>query len=301
MSKRDYPRLTIYEFGEQLLISGDLDPVYIALDKMEWQDEGEAKYPDQLYRWLVAYWCLYHCGAACYLSEMDGDTFWQQLLVAAENRLPAPDGGRWPRGSERRHWRGDAAVRAVEEMRARFSDSGGRPEDVVFYIADHRVLETLPFAEVAARAKTLPLFGPWISFKVADMLDRLGIVSVDFDQASVFMFTDPAKAALMLWRQRMSLPENAIPKSAEMRDQIINEVVRHLADHFRGYSAPPLMDRPVGLQEIETILCKWKSHMNGHYPLFNDIDEIRHGLAGWAPHSETARAMLAAMPRGSEG
>ena len=44
------------------------------------------------------------------------------------------------------------------------------------------------------------------------------------------------------------------------------------------YQAPPQMDRPINIQEVETILCKWKSHLNGHYPTGNDIAEVRHGL-----------------------
>jgi hypothetical protein len=156
----------------------------------------------------------------------------------------------------------------------------------------------LAFEEVSTRAKRLPRFGPWISFKVADMLDRLGIAPVNFDQAAVFMFDDPVKAALIFWRRKMGLPDNAKPKD---QNDVINQVVSHLTEHFKDHTAPPLHERAVGLQEIETILCKWKSHLNGHYPKFNDIDEIREGLSSWAPHSETARSMLHAMPEGSHG
>lgn len=294
MAGRAYERLDIYAFGEHLLSTGDLDPVYIALDKMEWADEAH------LFRWLIAYWCFYHCGAASYISEAQGKEFWERMMVAAKNETPAPDGGRWPRGSERRHFRGEAAVKAVKQLWGRYFD---KPEEMVARIAVQA--ETVvglnttmarPYAEVADRAKALPLFGPWISFKVCDMLDRLGIVPVDFDQAAVFMFADPVKAALIFWRRKMGLIDSAKPKDEQL---VINGVVEHLTDHFKAHTAPPRHERPVGLQEIETILCKWKSHLNGHYPLFNDIDEIREGLAGWAPHCETARAMLYAMPEGS--
>jgi hypothetical protein len=285
MAARNYPRLNIYDFGAHLLETGDLDPVYIALNKAELD-------PAHLARWLLAYWCLYHCGAASWLSEQEGANFWGNLIIAADNQLPAPTGGRWPRGSERRHFRGEASIRAVVGMRERFGD---RPEQVISYLLDgvEPGGDGLPFAEVAARAKGLPLFGPWISFKVADMLDRLGIAEIDFDQAAVFMFDDPAKAALMFWREKMGLIETAQPKD---RDMVIGQVVDHLSEHFKTFEAPPLHDRPVGLQEIETILCKWKSHRNGHYPLFNDIEEIRHGLVPWATHSPTAAALLHAMP-----
>lgn len=288
MAGRNYDRLDIYTFGAHLLETGDLDPVYIALDKMEWSDA------DQQARWLVAYWCFYHCGAASYISEASGKEFWQRMSVAAKNEAEAPDGGRWPRGSERRHFRGEAASKAVKTLWGRYFED---PERIVTEIAAGE--GPLPYAMVAGRAKELPLFGPWISFKVCDMLDRLGIQAVDFDQAAVFMFDDPVKAALTLWRQHSKLPDEAKPKDEATKVRIIENVVDHLSEHFKGFTAPPRHERPVGLQEIETILCKWKSHRNGHYPLFNDIDEIRHGLSGWGEHCETARAMLHAMPKGS--
>jgi hypothetical protein len=283
---RNYPRLSIYDFGQQLLESGDLDPVYIGLDKAELE-------PDHLARWLIAYWCLYHVGAASWLSELSGRDFWAGLMNAAANDAPAPTSGRWPRGSERRHFRGAAATKAASLLERQFGD---RPEQIVSYLVDgiDPGGDGLPFAEVAARARGLPLFGPWISFKIADMLDRLGLAEIDFDQASVFMFADPVKAALIFWRQKMGLPETAKPRDQTL---VINEVVAHLTEHFKAHTAPPLHDRPVGLQEIETILCKWKSHLNGHYPLFNDINEIQHGLLEWTPHSTTAKALAHSMPQ----
>lgn len=301
MAQRNYPRLSIYEFGEHLLTSGDLDPVYIALHRADWQDV------DHLYRWLVAYWCFYHCGAASYISEAQGEEFWERMRIASENTTPSPLGERWPRGSERRHFRGDQSNSAVAQMRARYP----RPAQIIQRIAhpyhdadlgeEGPPLERLPFELVSSRARGLPRFGPWIAFKVADMLDRLGIAPVDFDHAAVFMFDDPAKAALKLWRQHERLPDTAEPKDWEARTKIIKNVVAHLSDYFKDHTAPPIHERPVGLQEIETILCKWKSMMNGHYAPYNDINEIRHGLEQWSPHSETARTLLHAMPEGKPG
>lgn len=277
---RNYERLDITTFGRHLLETGDLDPVYIALPRA-------LEDADQLARWLVAYWCFYSGGLASWASEHEGQDFWRALLVAARNEEPTPFGGRWPRGHERRHARGKQGITMVTGLRDRYGD---RPQDMVSYIA-----EAAPSYEaVARRAQEHPLFGPWISFKICDMIDRVLGTHVDFTEAAVFMFTDPVKAALMLWRQHHGLPESARPKD---QTAVIHQVVEHLKGVFRDFTAPPLHDRAVDLQEIETILCKWKSHMNGHYPLFNDIDEIRDGCEPWLPHSQTARAFLGMMPR----
>ena len=51
MGRRDYKRLSIENFGSHLLLTGDLDPVYIALHRCGLDFEVLSK-------WLVAYWCL---------------------------------------------------------------------------------------------------------------------------------------------------------------------------------------------------------------------------------------------------
>ena len=265
MSKRSYERLPIEEFGRQLITSGDLDPVYIALHRCDFPF-------DVLSKWLIGYWCLYHCGAASFLAEQHD--FYGYLMKAAHNDMPAPTGGRWPRNSERRHWRGKQAVNSAADLCLR-----GTPSQLVGSLWDG----PNDCGSVMSRVQKWRGFGPWIGFKAADMLDRVLGRPVDFDEASIFIFKDPAKAALMQWRVYHPMQAGiGNPREA------ISHVVGRLIREFDDLKAPPLYDRPIGLQEVETVLCKWKSHMNGHYPLFNDTDEINHGLAEWQPHSEVA-------------
>lgn len=286
MGKRNYERLDIETFGRHLITTGDLDPVYIALS--EFDDT------DLLNRWLVAYWCFYHAGAASYLAEKTGKEFWEAMMVAAKNEEPAPTGGRWPRGHERRHFRGKAATGATKLLWGKYFD---KPEGMVMELLEPtHGKNKVDFLDISNAAQTWPLFGPWIGFKVADMLERIHSVPIDFTEAAVFMFKDPTKAALMLWRQKLDLDENAKPKDEAAA---IHEVVEYLTKEFSDLNAPPHRDRPVGLQEVETVLCKWKSHMNGHYPLFNDIDEITAGCLEWEPHSEVARLFNHGMPEGT--
>lgn len=267
---RNYDKLPIEQFGRHLLETGDLDPIYIALHKMQMNQT-------QLSKWLVAYWCFYHAGVACHMASIPGtDAYWNEMQVAALNNTLAPSGGRWPRGHERRHFRGQQAVDGVTSLIARHPS--GPADMVAGFPALLRGREAIPFSEVAARAQEERGFGPWISFKIGDMLDRLEIVPVSFDQAEVFMFKDPTEAALRLWRIKAGLNETAMPKD---KTKAITEVVGYLTHYFKDYTAPPGHERAVGLQEVETILCKWKSHMNGHYPLQNDTIEITQGVTDW--------------------
>lgn len=284
MGSRDYERLAIEPFGRQLITSGDLDPVYIALRGVDWSTP-------QRNRWLIAYWCFYHCGLSSFASEQEGREFWDILATAAVNDTEAPVGGRWPRGHERRHARGHQGINMVVGLESQY---GLSPEDMVHYICLENATLPMPFKELTDRVQEHVLFGPWISFKIADMVDRVLGIPVSFEHAHVFMFKDPVKAALMLWRQRMGLEENARPKD---QAGVILEIVKYLIHEFEDLRAPPLYDRPIGLQEVETVLCKWKSHVNGHYPLFNDIDEIAEGLEGWG---DAAAEFGAAMPKRCE-
>jgi hypothetical protein len=276
-----YNLLSVEDFGRQLIDTGDLDPVYIAISQVEWPEE-------QRKRWLVAYWLFYHPGAACYMSDLKVMEFWGQVGIAAVNELAPPVGDRWPRASERRHFRGDKAVNAVRELGRRF----GVPESLVDFVAQ----PAPSYPQLFNRVCSLPQFGPWMAFKVADMLERVLSVPVDFDLGSVTMFDDPKKAALMVARNKLGLPENAKMKDP---DGTIRQVVEHLIDQFKDLSAPPAHDRAIGYQEVETVLCKWKSHTNGHYPVGKDCREIREGLEAWAKVSPAAAEFLHYMPSGN--
>lgn len=283
MASREYPRLEISQFGHHLLDSEDLDPIYTALHRCGLERE-------QLARWLVAYWCFYHAGAASHMSELTGSRYWEEMSEAAINIRPTLVGGRWPRGSERRHFRGESAIRAVRELREAY------PQPI-------RLVEKLAaagpdYADVRRAVKRHYKFGDWIAFKVGDMLERVWGAEVCFASADVFMFKAPTEGAVMLWN-RMNLARLQSIEEGRVEDpethQKVKVAVQWMQSTFGKRSAPPGHERQVNLQEIETILCKWKSHMGGHYPLNNDINEIREGLEPWA-ECDTARLFLSQMP-----
>lgn len=282
---RDYPRLTVESFGHHLLTSGDLDPIYIALDRVAPERELRA-------RWMGAYWCFYDAGAASYIAEQPtGEAYWDMMRRAAANRpeRPAPHFGPWPRGRERRHFRGRAAVDAVEVLFNRYGER--KPERFALFVAGEPG-ERQTYGEVAARAETHPMFGPWIAFKMADMCERLLGSRVDFGESSEILFKDPLAGAAMVWDRWRGLPEGSTAPSIE----IGNEVIERLGEAFSYALAPPTYDRTVNLQEVETILCKIKAHWRGHYPLFNDTREIRRGIEAWTRVSPLAARFQAALP-----
>lgn len=279
----------VVEFGEALLRTQDLDPTYVSLHGLVTSMEvGD----DQLHRWLLAYWCFYHVGVACYLSEFEGKDFWDFMRTAARNSDPDlkprvilgnPNGmnagnenDRWPRAAERRHFRGQKCVDAVENLRAM---SGGRPEFLVRGLTSCRTDRA-----VMTVVQSWPMFGPWIGFKAADMLERCAGVEITFDPNTGLLYEAPREGLIML-EARDNCPSGAHRSREELYQQLIF--------YFGGRLAPPAMDRPCGPQEVETILCKWKSYMGGHYHLGKDVHDHRGALAGWG---ETALRMLQHMP-----
>lgn len=259
-------KMSVYEFGRELLRTQDLDPLYVALYG---GFRGGVIDESQLKRWLFAYWCFYHAGFASYASERTGDAFWAVMERAAVNVIEAPGGGRWPRGTERRHFRGQKAIDAVR----RFA-SGGDPEHYVDILREASFLR-----DVLAILSPWPMFGPWIGYKVADMVDACLGWRIIFPKDVASLYREPAEGLRIIAR-------------AEGTDEKI--AYRRLLAHFSTESAPPRHECFCGPAEVETILCKYKAHLGGHYPVGKDTREIGAAFADcWG---DTARALKSRMP-----
>lgn len=257
--------LSIQEFGRQLIQTEDLDPIYSVIHRSEIVEP-------QLSRMLLAYWCFYHLGAAAHISEQSGDKFWITMMKAAQNTKPAPDGGRWPRASERRYFRGPKCIAAVKHFAQRSTE---------YWMNSLMKFSTEKELINHVRAEW-PLFGPWIGFKIADMMERVVGHDLKFSHDIGLIYEAP--------REGLDLYATMTEQEKVPREKLYNE----LMNHFSQYRAPPGRDRPCGVQEVETILCKWKSHMAGRYTVGKDILEVRHALSGgWG---RTADRLLRTAP-----
>ena len=274
---RDYKHLKCVVFGRELITSGDLDPVYVAIRNAPLKDNA------QMSRLLVAYWCLYHLGAAARLSELSEKQFWPQLGLAARNVdsnwLPHSAGGRWPRGTERRHWRGQQAVNSYASV---LELARGKAEALVDYWGSSQT-----FVETLTRVRRATGFGPWIGFKVADMLERVAGYPVSFADCELEFYEEPRRGAALY----LVSIQQASKAAAE---DFVAKAVSHLLQpsQLGLLKAPPDRDRRVNVQEIETVLCKWKSHLNGHYAIGKDTREVSHGLQGWGDLAESMRTQV---------
>lgn len=284
-------KMSVQAFGDVLIRSGDLDPAYIGL-------HGAALPRPQLGRWLLAYWCFYHVGAASYLSEWEGADYWAHMLCAAKNTVSPREfnlpSDRWPRAAERRHFRGEKCVDAVKWLQREFE----KPENPVLHLTIHPGWDgEITEQKVMKYVMDWPMFGPWIAFKAADMLERVAGVPVQFDSNLGLMYSEPRAALDLLvatTRDGLTSDKNdQISSGITSSSWTAEDWYNNLSSYFRQHRAPPARDRPCGPQELETVLCKWKSYMGGHYHLGKDTAEHRAALLGWG---QTAEKMLQYMP-----
>jgi len=259
--------LDIRQFGCDLIRTGDLDPVYIGIYK--------AHLPEpQLSRLLLAYLCFYHLGASAWLSEQESSDYWNWMRTAAVNAVSPPTtGSRWPRGSERRHFRGGKCCDAIEWLAKRFL-----PE------APIRTLAMLPSEKtIIGEISKWPMFGPWVGFKAADLIERVYNAPVKFDPNLGLMYESPRSALDMLSQDKDFIAVERAPL----------DLYNNLITFFSGQRAPPSFNRQCNAQEVETILCKWGSMRSGHYWVGKDIKEVREALHHWG---STAERILSVMP-----
>ena len=260
----------IMAFGKTLIQTEDLDPVYVAVVKTTMPMLVRK-------RLLLAYWCFYHLGVSAWLAERSTEEqYWLWMNLAAAN----PD-GKWPRGTERRHFRGDLATTYMNEL----------SELTVNERFETWFTGSLEFSSVAERVQKSRGFGPWIAFKVADMVECIMGIPVDFSECDMGVYSDPAAAAsLLLYGDKKA----KLGPGELKRTMVCLEVgLKDVLDGPFEASAPPNYARDINAQEVETVMCKYKSHVGGHYPVGKDTREIREALKGWGT---LASRFLESMP-----
>lgn len=243
------------EFGSILLQTFDLDPLYVILTDMNMPSK-------LLKRFLLAYYVYYSAGVAAYVAE--SKDFYATLYQGKAN---------WPRGHERRHMRAQNFDKCIAGL-----TKVGKPETVI-----ELMMHGKTFQDISTSVQTFPQFGPWMAWKVADMAERVVRLPVDFSNAEIGVYRDPVKGAALIEYGDQNHPIDL--------DQL-HTTYNRLIKEFHRFSAPPYMDRPVNIQEMETVACKYKSYVNGHYPPGYDTMEIYDGLEGWGDLAQELRDKL---------
>ena len=246
---------TWQDFGTDLILTYDLDPVYPMVVAVDIDD-------DMRKRWCLAYWCYYHVGVAGVVAESNACNFYNVMRSGISRN--------WPRGMERRYFYGDLAWNTMVGL-----EIFGSPELVV----DMMTLQS-DFQSANVTVQEFYGFGSWIAWKIADMADRVLQIDIDFSDTNLNMYTDPKQGAAYILTGDKKYP---------ITEDELNGVVNEMETYYSGLLAPPFQDRPINIQEVETVLCKYKAHCLGFYPYGNDTIHVAKALEGWG---DLAQSML---------
>jgi len=260
---------SVVDFGRRLIQSRDLDPVYVALHGCPELAKRPDYRPGTAWAWLVAYWSFYHVGTASWI--VDGLAIGEPEYWSRHGRAANSKG--YPRCSERRHYRAENARKSHVYLSNRgltglWNDVALTNDAGCGWSCD-RVMKAVQ---------------KWVAFKAADMLERLELLPIQFSTSDAYLFDSPMDGARLL-REEMG---------AEVDDaEVASWATSVLIAEYDDLLAPPAMDRPIGPQEVETVLCKAKSHHAGRYHVGEDIEAVRLGLDKFRLASPIARAIQA--------
>ena len=272
--------MTPVELGKLLIKTGELDPVYIML--VEARKAGVLT-QIALEKWCVAYWVFYHPGAVSKIVE--AKDFWQACKDHAAIQAGA-------RGSHRRHFRAAKALKALEELSAKHETA----KAAIRHLTSARATSN----DVISKALEWPQFGPWIAFKVADMLDRVLGIPLDFSDCRLDIYEVPLKGGVLaeLLSRRAYTYEGALETYAgsthSTRRFFMDAGMRRIIKGLAKLKAPPYYDRAPNIQEAETIACAYQGYLSGSYQIGSDIRWIRQSLSGWGKLADKLEKFLPA-------
>ncbi len=141
------------------------------------------------------------------------------------------------------------------------------------------------FAEVRGRALKHRSVGEWMSFKCVDLVDGCLRRPVDQSDVRPFLYRAPREALLAMHAVRCGAVEAG-------EDAVLLAELDYLRRELRGLEVPHKPGLPLDMFCLETVACKFASHLGGQYPLMKDTLEVGHGLAGWGASAEQFRGAL---------
>lgn len=249
---------TWQEFAEITIKTNDLDPMYSVIAGL-----NKYKSRDWMGRFIMYFLLFYDAGGAARMADSISDKdFWVYIKsYAAEPSTK--------RGTERRHFRGENARKAIEKLSNRPIN---QPWSVLMHMYNGTLFEGYTDRMIPERSPRTytqlyshmtsayagTQFGPYFIWKLYDIFNVcLGMpISLSLDEAVKYMPDEPKKSAAHFFPM------------APFRDAVfaVNEYIEKF-DH-------PVREGKCGLAEAETILCMMKGFFKTKtHTIGDDIDE----------------------------
>lgn len=214
---------TWQDFARVTIQTDDLDPTYVFLYNAK-AEKGN----DWASRFTIHYLLFYDLGGAVTVADATTQTtFWPYVLANYD---------RFPRGTERRHNRGDNGYKQTKNLGKK-----GDPLDIMGDMWSHTYTGLVTkFHTTFANCG----FGPYFIWKVLDFQERIWgkPITLSLQEAVKYCPDDPRLCAAILWP-----------------DMSFREVLEIVVEEISQYDAPN-GGRKCSYQEAETVLCMLKGY-----------------------------------------
>lgn len=223
-------------FADTMFALEDADPGYMLLRRAELPRAQKLRY--------VLAWCtFYNPGIAALASTKQGAHFYDYLL-------------KWypvaKRASERRHFRGQAGLKAIHQWMALYPKPEGMIESCY----------APTYMGVRQNMRHMAQMGDYFFWKLADVWDTVFGQDVDFTTCERYMPKVPQQGAELIASMEWT------DQNWTMSDWVPGEDLRTIMGVITQYIRKrmhPFNKRPLELQEAETVCCVFKQHVHGDY------------------------------------
>lgn len=121
-------------------------------------------------------------------------------------------------------------------------------------------------------------YGPWASWKVCDLASCVLGIDIDFSTIDFQKtYEYPLKGVLVV--NGYDEHDTAMLKDPNVFKFMLEEVFRQLEPIMGENSPHSQTKRPMNMQEVETLLCKYHAHQKGKYPIGHDISRLRNNIS----------------------
>lgn len=236
----------------------DADPGYMLLRRAELSVAQKLRY--------VLAWCtFYNPGLAARASDFQGAKFYDFLRSV----YPIAK-----RASERRHFRGQAGLKALAQWQALYP----KPEAMV------EACFGSSYLQVRKNMQHMAQMGDYFYWKLADIQDTVMGKPVDFTGCERYMPKVPKQGADMIGDL-----ENLFT---------LEHIMGVVTEHVSKLDYPVKEGRKLALQEAETVCCVFKQHVVGDYHFGFRSAKAFNRLRGMEAETKTASVLLEGMYAG---
>lgn len=240
------------KFATQLFKLEDADPGYMLLRR--------ADLPlAQKLRYILAWCTFYNPGLAARASDFQGAKFYEFLRYVYPHAK---------RASERRHFRGQAGLKALAQWQSLYP----KPEAMI------EACFASSYLQVRKNMSHMAQMGDYFYWKLADIQDTVMGKPVDFTGCEKYMPKVPKQGADMI---------------GDMENLFTLEVIMGVVTaHVSKLAYPVKEGRKLALQEAETVCCVFKQHVVGDYKFGFRSAKAYKRLKGMVAETPTAQKLL---------